>query len=133
MPTPVIRVLLNTLALTSIALGVIGIFLPLLPTTPFILLAAWCFSHSSQRFHHWLLNHPHLGQIVHTWQDDRGISRSTRNRVVVLIWLSMAVSAMLLKSVWVALVLATVGACVTVYLWRKTTPNMSRINQKQID
>ncbi|XGC82479.1 YbaN family protein [Bdellovibrio bacteriovorus] len=51
-----------------LALGVIGIFLPLLPTTPFLLLTAFCFSRSSDRWHQWLLRQPHLGQLIVDWE-----------------------------------------------------------------
>ena len=56
-----------------IALGVVGIFLPVLPTTPFILLAAWCFSKGSERLHHWLLTHPRFGPMVRDWEESRVI------------------------------------------------------------
>lgn len=52
----------------SIVLGVIGIFLPLLPTTPFLLLSAYCFSKSSPRLHKWLLSNPYLGPIINDWE-----------------------------------------------------------------
>lgn len=61
------RPLLVALGFTSLALGVVGIFLPLLPTTPFLLLSAFCFSKGSERWHAWLLGQPHLGAAIQDW------------------------------------------------------------------
>lgn len=52
----------------ALALGTVGIFLPLIPTTPFILVAAWCFSKGSKRMHRWLLEHRRFGPIVRDWE-----------------------------------------------------------------
>lgn len=103
----------------SIVLGVIGIFLPLLPTTPFILLAAWSFARSSERFHSWLLGHPRLGPIVHAWQNGSGIPRKVRNRVLFVLWLSLLSSALLIAKLWLVPVLAVVGLGTTFYLLRQ--------------
>ncbi|GAB4014250.1 MAG: hypothetical protein Fur0010_12160 [Bdellovibrio sp.] len=65
------KTILIVVGITSLALGIVGIFLPLLPTTPFILLSAACFSRSSKRLHGWLLTRPHLGSIIRDW-DQRG-------------------------------------------------------------
>lgn len=65
---PVTRLLFVGLGWMSIALGVIGLFVPLLPTTPFLLLAAYFFSNSSQRFYLWMVSHPVLGKPVQEWQ-----------------------------------------------------------------
>ena len=121
MPTAYIkRLVLNILGWSSIALGVIGIFLPLLPTTPFILLAAWCFARSSDRFHHWLITHPRLGPIISTWQREQSIPRELRNRVLIVLWLSLTASALIIHSVWAAVGLGTLGIIGSVVLCRRT-------------
>lgn len=63
----------NLLGFISLALGVIGIFLPLLPTTPFLLLSAFCWSRGSEKFHHWLTHHRVLGPPIENWQKNRAI------------------------------------------------------------
>lgn len=62
----------------SLALGVIGIFLPLLPTTPFLILSAFCFSKSSPRFYRWILNHQYLGPPIQDWKNHRAISLKSK-------------------------------------------------------
>jgi uncharacterized membrane protein YbaN (DUF454 family) len=71
-------------------LGVAGIFLPLLPATPFLLLAAFCFSKGSPHFHHWLLNHRFLGPPINDWEN-KGIIRKPAKIVASLMFLVSAV------------------------------------------
>lgn len=73
----------------QLALGLIGVFLPLLPTVPFVLLAAWCFARSSPRLEHWLLEHKRYGPHIRAWRTSRSISRSGEYAV----WIAFAVSA----------------------------------------
>lgn len=102
-----------------VCLGVIGIFLPLLPTTPFLLLAAWLFGRSSERFHLWLLNHPRLGPMVRAWQSGEGLPRRVRRRVLLLLWLSMGLSIFIVGKLWAAITLVTIGLCVSLYLLKQ--------------
>ncbi|MEM1132860.1 MAG: YbaN family protein [Pseudomonadota bacterium] len=67
----------------ALALGALGVFLPLLPTTPFILLAAFAFARSSERVHDWLLQHRIFGPLIANWRDHGAISRKTK-------WVSIA-------------------------------------------
>jgi len=62
----------------SLALGLLGILVPLLPTTPFLLLATFCFGRGSQRLQQWLVEHPRLGPPIRDWQDHRAISRRAK-------------------------------------------------------
>lgn len=89
------RTILLIVGLASVGLAVVGIWLPLLPTTPFLLLAAYCLARSSPRFHHWLLSHRVLGGYIKAYRQGRLDARS-RWRTIALLWLSLAASALAL-------------------------------------
>jgi len=86
------RSLFIILGLLSLALGIIGIFLPLLPTTPFVLLAAFLFARSSKKMHHWLLSNKHFGPTLTQWEENRSISKQVKIRAIVIIVLTFSVS-----------------------------------------
>ena len=79
----------------SLITGLIGILLPLLPTTPFLLLAAFCFSRSSTRLHHWLSHHPWFGPPIQQWQQTHTVSRKTKKKALFLILISFTASLLL--------------------------------------
>lgn len=116
-----LRVLLIVAGCLFVALGVLGIFLPLLPTTVFILLAAFCFARSSETFHTWLIEHKHFGELIENFQSGKGIPRLVRIRAVIVLWLSMAVSMWVVAELWLIILLAVIGTCVTIYLCRLPT------------
>lgn len=80
------------IGLLMVALGVAGIFLPLLPTTPFLLLAAYLFARSSERLHRWLLNHRHLGPYIHAFRNRSGLTRVQKVRIASSFTVLMGVS-----------------------------------------
>ena len=82
------RWLLLSLGWLFVGLGVVGIFLPLLPTTPFLLLAALCFSRSSERWHAWLLSRPHLGPMIRDW-DEKGAIRPRAKSTAIFLMAAM--------------------------------------------
>ena len=112
------RFMLLMLGCLALGLGVVGVFLPLLPTTVFILLAAFCFARSSERCHQWLQQHKYFGDLLRNFQSGRGIPKLARLRAVILLWLSMGVSMWILANLWLVLLLAVIGVCVTLYLYR---------------
>ncbi|REG86619.1 YbaN family protein [Marinomonas pollencensis] len=115
------RIFFIILGWFSLITGIIGIFLPLLPTTPLVLLAAWCFSKSSERFHNWLLEHKYFGPILRDWQSSDGIPKRARNRAIAFMWLGMAISIMIVGRFWATLCLVLIGLAVSVYLLRMPT------------
>jgi len=90
--------LLNCVAFISIILGVIGIFLPILPTTPFFILALACFARSSERFHQKLLNSPYIGKILADWEQDKRIDKQRKKQIILIILCSFGFSIYILQS-----------------------------------
>ncbi len=106
-----------TLGLLSLGLGVIGVFLPVLPTTPFILLAAFAFSRSSKRLHAWLMNHRYYGPLISNWQR-HGVIRPRVKWTAALLILALAGSSILLLDApaWAKALLALVCGCVLCFI-----------------
>ncbi len=112
-----IRFLLIAVGWTSVGLGVIGIFIPLLPTVPFLLLAAVCFARSSEVFHRWLVGHPKLGPMINGFLGGEGIPRHAKLMAIAVLWSSILLSVLVLAALlWVKLLLVLIGICVTWYL-----------------
>lgn len=100
-----------------VALGVIGIFLPIMPTTVFLLLAAACYARSSERFYHRLVNNRYLGTYIRNHREGRGMKR--RDKVVTLVMLWAGIGATMVWSVealWARLVLLAIATAVTVHV-----------------
>jgi uncharacterized membrane protein YbaN (DUF454 family) len=81
------------LGFISVALGFLGIFLPLLPTTPFLLLSAYLFAKSSVRWHNWLLNHKRLGVYIRQFQVDKSIPLRIKIISISMLWITITCSA----------------------------------------
>lgn len=113
--------------MAAIGLGTVGIFLPLLPTTPFLLLAAACFFRSSDRLYNWLIRHKWLGRYIRQYREQRAISRQTKLATLVLLWGTLAFSALAVaKAVWLRILLLLVGAGVTIHVLSMKTWKRSR-------
>ncbi len=115
----VIYLVIGTLALF---LGALGIFLPVLPTTPFVILAAACYLRSSKRMHAWILQSRLFGETIENFQAGRGLKRATKIRALVLMWATISISAFFFVDQLIfrgAMFLVAAG--VTVYLLRLPT------------
>ena len=103
----------------ALGLGLIGIFLPLLPTTPFVLLAAACFARGSERFHDWLLANRTFGPMVYEWERHRSIPYRTKITAIVLMSTTLAISiTFFVQPLWLKGALAAMGAALAVWMYR---------------
>ncbi len=107
---------------TSVALGLVGMFLPVLPTTPFLLLAAVCYARSSPRLHHWLLHNRWFGAYIRNYREGRGMTRSHKTAVLLLLWLTIGSSAVFaIQLWWVRLLLIGIAGGVTFHILKIPT------------
>ena len=111
------RWLLMTCGTLCVALGVIGIFLPLMPTTVFLLMAAACYARSSDRFYQKLVNHRFLGVYIRNSRDGRGMRRRDKNITVGLLWISIgATMVWTTHAWWLRALLAAIAIGVTIHV-----------------
>lgn len=112
------RSLYNFLGWLCVALGIIGIILPLMPTTVFLILASVCFSRGSPQYKEWLLNHPRFGHYIRDYQAGRGIPKKCKVIAIAMIWTSIGTSAIFLVSaLWLKVLLLAIAAGVSLYLY----------------
>lgn len=116
------RALMLTAALLCLALGVIGIFVPGLPTTVFILLAAWFASQSSPRLLAWLEAHHLFGNMIRNWRDGGAVSRRAKWSATVMMSVCAAVMFLFPHPLWAAVAATLAMAAVLVWLWRRPEP-----------
>ena len=112
------RTILIIIGWLAVVLGTLGVFLPLLPTTPFILLAAWCFARSSPRFHHWLLYRSWFGGYLRHWQKHRAMPPGAKPHAIAVILITFAISLWLVKMMWVRILLLAILSCLLFFMWR---------------
>lgn len=119
---PLARALWLAFGLLSLGLGILGIFLPLLPTTALVILAAFCFARGSQRLHDWLTGHPRFGPPIEAWRRHGAISRGAKQLAVFTMLLVLLLS-LALKVPWSVLgIQAAVLVAVAVFILTRPLP-----------
>jgi len=116
------RLLLRLLAGVSLCLAVIGAILPGLPTTVFVLIAAWAAARSSPGLHAWLMRHQVFGPLLHNWDNGRCVSRRAKRAAAIVMSLSAVWMLYALERRWLAVFLILIMASVLVWLWRRPEP-----------
>lgn len=102
----------------SLVLGVIGIFIPVLPTTPLLLLASVCYLRSSKTMYNWLINNKMLGKYIYCYMNYKAIAKTTKIGAIIFLWLTLSISILLMQSMYIKMFLVLVGIAVT---WHVTT------------
>ncbi|MFW9872981.1 MAG: YbaN family protein [Candidatus Thorarchaeota archaeon] len=101
----------------SLVLGIIGIALPILPTTPFLLLASAAFAKSSERFHRWLLNNKILGAYIKNYQEGKGLPLKIKLITISLLWITIGISIFFLINLfWVQIILICIAIAVSIHI-----------------
>lgn len=114
--TNIKKILLIIAGTLSLVLGTIGIFLPLLPTTPFLLLAAFCYLRSSQRLYDKLINNKRFGPYIKNYMEYKAVSKKAKYSALALLWLSLIVSIILFNNIYIRLLLLCVGIGVSIHI-----------------
>ena len=116
-----LRILLIGLGSLAVGLGVAGIFLPLLPTTPFLLLAAYCYVRSSEPLYLWLIRNRWTGKPIRNYREGKGIPRKTKVFTILLLWGTLLSSGFLMETNAVRVFLILVGVVISIVILRLPT------------
>jgi uncharacterized protein len=112
--TGAILIILGT---SSLAVGIAGIFVPILPTTPFLLLTAACYARSSKRFYNWLISNRLFGDYIRNYLERRGIPVKVKASSLALLWISIGCSAAFATdTLWVRIILIVIAIGVTTHV-----------------
>ena len=121
----------------SVTLGVVGIFIPVLPTTPFFLLAVFCYLRSSKKLYRWLIYHKVFGAYIYNYITNRAVLKSTKIGAIIFLWTGLIASILIIDSWYVSGLLLLIGIGVSMHLILLRTVNRSEFmslsytNEKQ--
>ena len=110
------RIFLLSLGWLCVGLAFLGIFVPGIPTTPFLIVALWAFAKSSKKFHSWLLNHKRFGPLLHNWESHKVVPRNAKILMVILQTFAVVIIHYSLKNVYITVGLAVLLMCVAWYV-----------------
>lgn len=117
------KIFLIISGIVSLILGIVGILLPLLPTTPFLLLSAFCFAQSSEKLHDWLLRHPYFGPAIIDWRENGNISKRNKTYAIVTILITFLLSVIFKVPLVVILIQMTVLSIVSLFILTRPQGN----------
>lgn len=115
------KIVLNIVASIAVVLAILGLFLPLLPTTPFLLLASACYARGSTRMHRWLLQNRLFGETLRNYENSKAIPLRAKVIALLLLWSSMLFSIWTVGQSALKAMLVAIGVGVTVFLLRMKT------------
>ncbi len=118
---PLYKAFLITAGTVNVGLGILGIFLPLMPSTVFFLIAAGCYVRSSPALYQRLITHPRIGPLIYNYRTHRAMPRKAKRNALGMLWITLSVSAVMVRKplAWAILGLVFVG--VSTLIWRTRT------------
>jgi hypothetical protein len=116
-----IRLVFGIVGTIALALGLLGIVVPVLPTTPFLLLAAACYARASSRLYAWLLGQPTLGPIIARWRETGSMAPGVKTRAIIVVAVTFGLSILVVDGVLLRVLLGLTGGIVAVFLSRIPT------------
>lgn len=121
------NILFITAGSVCVGLGILGAFVPVLPTTPFLLLASYLYLKSSKRLHNWLIEHRLFGSYIYNYITYRAVRRRVKTGAVIFLWVTLALSIFLVNNIYIRLFLMLVGIGVSIHiLTLKTLEDIQR-------
>ena len=113
---PIVRWTLLLAGTVFVGIGILGIFLPLLPTTVFFLMAAWCYARSSRKFYDWLHHNKYFGKYLENYREGKGITRSSKISTIIILWGGILYSIFVTHSLILQLILLAIAIGVTIHV-----------------
>lgn len=110
------KVILITAGFVLLAFGAIGTFIPVLPTTPFVLLAAACFSIGSPKLQKKLKKSEFFKNYIEYYESSKGVAKNIVRRSIIYVWIGLIISILITRKIWIAILLITIGIGVSLYL-----------------
>lgn len=111
------RLLWISLGSISLVIGAIGIIVPILPTTPLIILAAFCFGKGSPALHHWLITNRYFGHYIKDYQDGKGVPLRIKFSAVILVWTSVLFSLLVIPLIAVKIFMGALAIFLTIFIF----------------
>ncbi|MDF2678708.1 MAG: uncharacterized protein K0Q97_3062 [Bacillota bacterium] len=122
------RVLLIIIGSISLVLGVIGILIPVLPTTPFLLLSSFCYLRSSEKLYNWLINHRVFGPYIYNYLTYKAIPKKTKIGAIIFLWCSLILSSIIISSLHIKIFLFLIGIAVSLHIITLKTLSQENLN-----
>jgi len=122
------KILLIIVGSVSLVLGVIGILMPVLPTTPFLLLASFCYLRSSEKLYNWLINHHVFGPYIYNYLTYKAIPKKTKIGAIIFLWCSLIISSLIISSLHIKIFLFLIGIAVSLHIITLKTLSKENLN-----
>ena len=113
---PIVRWSLLFAGTVFVGIGILGMLLPILPTTVFFLMAAWCYARSSRRFYDWLHHNKYFGKYLKNYREGKGITRFSKISTIVILWCGILYSIFVTQSLVINLILLEIAFGVTIHI-----------------